>query len=581
MQDKIEELLGRVQRPGRYLGNEWNAVTKDLDKACVKFALCFPDLYEIGMSHLGFKLIYHLLNEKKDIACERVFSPAADLERILRNESLPLFTLESKKRLAAFDVIGFSLSYELNYTNMLNILDLAGIPLLAKDRGERHPLIIAGGPSTCNPEPISDFIDFFVIGEAEESLPEALDIVKSYKKRRDLDRTEFLKEICRIDGIYVPSLYKAEYNNNGTLKSFNPIFKDAPLTINKRSIGNLETSFYPTKQIVPHISIVHDRVSVEIMRGCPNLCRFCQARVLYYHRRECSLDRILKLAEESIKETGYEEISLLSLSSGNHSQIVRIISFLIDKFKRKGINVSLPSLRIDEVLKELPGILSRVKKSGLTFAPEAGSERLRRVMNKHIDIKELESAVEAAAGSGWRSVKLYFMIGLPTETHEDIDGIVDIVQRLLHKNRNLHINVSIASFIPKPHTPFQWARMETREALNDKFRYIKERIKTKRAKLKFNNTNISVLEGVLSRGDRRLNAVILRAFNKGCRLEGWLEHLDSDKWLEAFKEEGIDPDFYLYREKEYGETLPWDHINFGITKEYMVEEARKAGESEG
>ena len=575
-QNKIEDLLSRVQKPGRYLGNEWNAVKKDLERASVKFALSFPDLYEIGMSHLGFKLLYHLLNEKDYIACERVFSPGVDLERILRDERLPIFTLESKEPLAGFDIIGFSLAYELNFTNMLNILDLAKIPLVSQERDESHPLIIAGGPSTCNPEPISDFIDFFVIGEAEESLLEAIEIIRSHKKRQDYDKKELLKDICGIDGIYVPSFYKAEYNKDGTLKPLEPICKEAPSFIAKRSVANLDASFYPTKQIVPYISIVHDRVSVEIMRGCPNLCRFCQARVLYHQRRERSFERILELAEKSIRETGYEEISLLSLSSGNHSQIVRIISFLIDRLKPKGINVSLPSLRVDEILKELPGILSRIKKSGLTFAPEAGSERLRSVINKRMNIKELESALEAAASSGWRSIKLYFMIGLPTETYKDIDDIAGIVHNLLRRNKKIDINVSISSFIPKPHTPFQWERMEREEKINDKVRYIKESIKTRRVKLKFNNVKISILEGMLSRGDRRLNSAILRAFKKGCRLDSWLEHLDFDKWLEAFREEAIDPNFYLYREKKYNEILPWDHINYGITKEYLAKEARKA-----
>jgi len=583
---KIEDILSQVRKPGRYLGNEWNAVKKDLKSVSIKFALAFPDLYEVGMSHLGFKLLYHLLNENKDIACERVFSPDADLEDILRKESTPIFTLESKEPLSNFDIIGFSLAYELNYTNLLNIMDLASLPLRAKDRDNKYPIVIAGGPASFNPEPMSDFIDLFIIGEAEEAVLEVVEIIKTFKTKSDYNKKELLQRLSKIKGVYAPALYRPDYNEDRTLKEFEPLCSDLPSAVSKRSIPNLNTSYYPTRQIVPCISIVHDRVSIEIMRGCPNLCRFCQARTLYHYKRERSMKEVVRLAEESIGQTGYEEVSLLSLSSGNHSQIVQIITALIDRFKSRGISVSLPSLRLEKVLKKFPTLLSRIRKSGLTFAPEAGSERLRKVINKNIDMDELRPTIEAAYDSGWKRVKLYFMIGLPTESYEDIDRIIDVINGILKENKKIHINVSIASFIPKPHTPFQWAPMEREEELNRRYAYIAEKIKSRRVKLKFHNTRLSLLEGIFARGDRRLGGVILRAFEKGCRFDGWTDSLppkaDAPKvgkyelWMEAFKEEGIDPSFYIYRNKDFKEILPWEHIDCGLKKAFLMQEM-KAG----
>lgn len=572
-QKKIEELLERVRKPGRYLGNEWNAVRKDLKRASVKFALAFPDLYEVGMSHLGFKLLYHLLNEEDDIACERVFSPGVDLEDFLRQESLPLFTLESKEPLLNYDVVGFSLAHELNYTNVLNILDLGKIPLEAEERDERYPLVIAGGPSVFNPEPMKDFFDLFIIGEAEEALFEVIEEVKTHKAESRYSKKQLLKALSRIEGVYVPSLYRTDYNEDGTVRAFTPLYDGIPSVIKKRTITDLDKSFYPTKQIVPYISIIHDRVAVEIMRGCPNLCRFCQARALYHHKRERSLKNIMRLAEQSIDETGYEEISLLSLSSGNHSQIVRIIAGLIDRFQSRGISVSLPSLRVDKVLKEFPGLLSRIRKSGLTFAPEAGSKRLRSVIKKDIDIDELRLAIDAAYNAGWRRIKLYFMIGLPTELYEDLNQIVDTIYSILNANRQIDINVSITSFIPKPHTPFQWRAMNREEELRKKLFYIKDKIKNKRVKLKYHDTRLSVLEGIFSRGDGRLGKVILRAFKKGCRFDSWIEHLQYHAWMEAFAEEGIDPSFYVYQERDPRANLPWNHIDCGLSKTMLEHEA--------
>ncbi len=552
---KIEELLAQVQKPGRYLGNEWNAVKKDLAKIPVKFALVFPDLYEVGMSYLGFKLLYHLLNERDDVACERVFSPDVDLDALLRKERLPIFTLESKEPLLNFDIVGFSLTYELNYTNVLNILDLADIPLMAKERDERHPLIIAGGPASCNPEPMSDFMDLFVIGEAEEAVPELIGIFRDLKRNPDCRREDLLKNLSSIEGIYVPSFYRV---------------------VRKRTIANLDGAFYPTRQIVPYVEIIHDRASVEIMRGCPNLCRFCQARTLYHHKRQRSAAEVVRLAEETINQTGYDEISLLSLSSGDHSEIIRIITDLINRFDKKKISVSLPSLRVDKTLKEFPALLSRIRKSGLTFAPEAGSSRLRALIKKEVDTDELASAIEAAYNAGWKRVKLYFMIGLPGETCEDIDAIVEAIYTILKRNKRIHINVSIASFIPKPHTPFQWEAMEREEGLRQKTLSLKQGIRTRRVKLKFHDTKLSILEAIFSRGDSRLGSVILQAFKKGCRFDGWIAHLDYGLWMEAFKEASVDPYSYIYRRREFQENLPWEHIECGMPKAFLMKEAQKA-----
>ncbi|NQT06534.1 MAG: TIGR03960 family B12-binding radical SAM protein [Candidatus Omnitrophica bacterium] len=558
-QAKFEEILSRVQRPGRYLGNEWNVVKKDLRNSRLRFALAFPDLYEVGMSHLGFKLIYHLLNNRPDIACERVFSVNIDLEKILRAEAIPLFTLESRADIASFDIIGFSLAYELNYTNLLNILDMAGVPLTSSERGENEPIVIAGGPSSFNPEPLSDFIDLFIIGEAEEVLFECIDAVIASKEGGHYNKENLLKELSHIEGVYVPSVYR---NTN-------------PPTIRKRVIADLENSFYPTKQIVPYIGIVHDRLSVEIMRGCPHLCRFCQARTLYHHKRERSARKVLELCEEGLKETGYEEVSLLSLSSGSHSHIISIIQSIIKKYYKKGVNISLPSLRVDKIIKEFPELLSNIRISGLTLAPEAGSSRLRSVINKGIDIDELKPAIEAAVKFGWKRVKLYFMIGLPTEEYKDIDEMIDAVNSMLNIDRRLQINVSISSFIPKPHTPFQWEGMFREEELNSRLNYIMERLTARRVKIKFQNTKVSILEGIISRGDMRLGRVILRAFKKGCRFDSWSEHFNYGAWMEAFKEEGVDPYSYIYEKRDFEAKLPWDHIDPGITHSHLISEAKK------
>ncbi|MFH1753569.1 MAG: TIGR03960 family B12-binding radical SAM protein [Candidatus Omnitrophota bacterium] len=560
--EMLEEFLPQVRKPARYIGREWNAVKKDLSKASVKIALSFPDMYEVGMSHLGYKLVYHLLNERDDTACERVFMPDVDLLEILKSRAIPLFSLESKEALGNFDILGFTLAYELSYTNVLNILRLGRIPLRSSERGEEHPLVIAGGPSVFNPEPMADFIDLFFIGEAEDAAAEIIDVFKRCRREKKTKR-ELLKSLARIDGVYVPSFYKVSYNADGTIQAFDPVDKDIFDVVRKRSVESLNGSYYPTKQIVPYISVVHDRAAIEIMRGCPHQCKFCQATVLYRHKRERKAEEVIRLAEETVRETGYEEVSLLSLSSGNHSEIIKIITTLIDNFKDRGISLSLPSLRIEKILKEFPQILSKIKKSGLTFAPEAGSERLRSAMNKKIDIGQLKETVTAACDSGWGRVKLYFMIGLPGETKEDVDGIIDTLNAVLSAHRRIQINASVNSFIPKPHTPLQRSGMNRDGDLAEKISYIKKRVRTGRIKLKFHDTRLSMLEGVFSLGDRRLGGVIHRAFQKGCRLDGWTEHINFGAWSEAFAEEGIDPGFYTYREKPADEILPWGQIETG------------------
>ncbi len=572
--DKVvfEKMLGEVQKPGRYIGNEYNSVKKDLSGVDIKFALCFPEMYEIGMSHLGFKLLYHLLNERADIACERAFAPAPDFEELLRKNNLPLFSLESKRPLKDFDIIGFSLSYEMTFTNVLNMMDLAGISLFAKERGEGDPLIIGGGVAAFNPEPIHEFFDLFVIGESEEVIFEIIEEYKKHKKKTK--KRDLLKALSKIKGVYVPSLYKAEYNADGTLASLKPTNSAAPAVIEKRMINDLDKSFYPEKQIIPYIRVVHDRASLEIMRGCPNKCRFCQAWVIYHHKRERSLPRIVELSGKSQRLTGYDEVSLLSLSSGDHSEISGIIGRLADEFKAKGVCISLPSLRIEEAVREFPEVLKKLGIRGLTFAPEAGTPRMRKIINKNIDIAHLEETAGQLYKSGWRRVKLYFMIGLPGEGEEDLKGIV----RIVHKLKG-NITLSISSFMPKAHTPFQWRAMDSPDELENKFLFIRNKIKSRRVKISFHDKRLGSLEAVFSRGDRRLAGVIYEAFKNGAKFDSWSEHFKFEAWQDAFKKTRTDPGFYIYRKRGYEEILPWAHIKTGISTEYLIKESRDADNS--
>jgi len=521
---QLEEILPSVAKPGRYLGNEWNAFRKDMDKAAVKFALAFPDIYDIGMSYLGFRIIYGVLNSAEDIACERVFAPWSDLEAKLREKSMPLFSLESKIPIRDFDIIGFSFTYELNYTNALNMLDLAGIPLRAKDRDEEFPLVIAGGPSAFNPAPMEEFIDAFVIGEGEEAVLEIADVYKSEIRNSKSEinskfqKDKLLMELAKLEGVYVPMF---------------------PKEVKKRVVKDLDKAFYPVKEMVPYVQIIHDRIILEIMRGCPFSCNFCQAGSFYKPVRLRSQEKILGLARAIYRNTGYDEISLLSLSSSSYPDIASLISRLTDEFKDLGVGVSLPSLRSEDILRSLPLLIAKVRKTGLTFAVEAGTDRLRRHLNKPIDIDKVILACEEAFKQGWRAVKFYFMIGLPTETYEDLEGICDFLGKVLKLSRNAELSVSITAFVPKAGTFFENEQAEGLESLLDKRRFLKERLQSKRIKLKFHDAELSFLEARLSRPDKGLSKVIFAAWQKGSRLDAWREFLDFNIWREALKENGF------------------------------------------
>jgi len=556
MEGALEKILPSVARPARYIAGEYNSVEKDLNKTDVKIALCFPDIYEVGMSHLGSRILYSLLNERDDIACERVFAAWVDMEEIMRKENMPLYSLESKRPVREFDMIGFSLTYDMSYTNVVNMLDMAGIPKFSRERTSHGPIVMAGGPCTCNPEPVSDYFDFFIIGEAEEVIFEVIAVFKKYKK----DKVKFLENIAGIEGVYVPQFYKPDYDSGGTLIATRPIYPRAGSKIKRRIIKDLNNCFYPKKFIVPYIQIIHDRIMIEIMRGCPNSCNFCQASSAYRPVRLRSKDAIIDLAKENFKNTGYEEISLVSLSSGNHPAIKEIVSDLVAFFKDKGVGISLPSLRAEDIVALLPSLISEIHKTGLTFAPEAGTRRLRSAINKDIDMENLFRAVQEASRHGWRRVKLYFMIGLPTETDEDLLGIKDTVEKLKSISNKLEITVSAAYFIPKPHTAYEREAMEQKNALLAKGNMLKKILDIKGVKLKLHNIDASFLEAVFSRGDRRLSEVIFRAWSAGARFDAWSEHFRFDIWLDAFKSCGIDPSYYANRRIPPEEALPWDHI---------------------
>ncbi|MDD5174546.1 MAG: TIGR03960 family B12-binding radical SAM protein [Candidatus Omnitrophica bacterium] len=563
--DNLKELLMQVQKPARYIGGEWNMVKKDWTADRVKVLLAFPEVYEVGMSYLGLKILYGILNKRDDCLCERVFSPWADFEDILRKNRMSLFSLESRRAIKEFDIIGISLAYELNYTNVLNLLDLGGVPIRSSERGEDDPIVIAGGPACYNPEPMSEFIDAFVIGDGEEVVCEIIDAFKL-----NLNRGKLLKELAKIPGVYVPSLYETAYNNDGTIKSFLPKEKDLPRKIQKRVVKDLDNSFYPTDQIVPYIQIVHDRIMLEIMRGCKHACKFCQAGTTYRPRRERSKETILRIAKEAYSNTGYEEITLLSLSSGDHSCIREIIEELNGGFKEKGVSVSVPSLRIEDILSKLPALISQVKKSGLTFAPEAGSECLRKVISKNIDMERLMEALRESYRSGWRRVKLYFMIGLPTEKEEDLENIAKLLYKVSNLKREIdgkdaHVTASVNAFVPKPHTPFQWEPMESIDTLSVKKGFLRDSVKSRMVELDFNSFRMGYLEAVFARGDRRLSGVIYEAWRRGARFDGWKERFSFDLWLESFKEKSLDPDFYASRRRDRDEIFPWDFIDIGFS----------------
>lgn len=583
---KFEQLLLTVQKPGRYSGGEINSVMKDKSKIDVRFAFCFPDSYEVGMSHLGMKILYSLFNEREDIWCERVFAPWPDFEEVMKRENIPLFALESRDPIKDFDFIGFTLQYELCYSNVVNMLCLAGIEPLAVDRNSLSPIVVAGGPCTCNAEPIADFVDIFFLGEGEKSDLEVIDLYKQYKKNGK-SKEEFLKEASKIEGVYVPSLYDISYNEDGTVKAITPK-GDAPKTVRKRIETNLDETYYPDKFVVPYIEIVHDRAVQEIFRGCIRGCRFCQAGFIYRPVREKSPEVINRQAKALCESTGYDEISLSSLSTSDYSKIEPLLDEMLDWTNEKKVSLSLPSLRIDNFSDELLEKISSVRKSGLTFAAEAGTQRLRDVINKNITEEEILSTCKTAFEGGYTSVKLYFMMGLPTETDEDIKGIADLSQKIVDtfyslekrpKGKSVSVTVSVSNFVPKPFTPFEFHPQITREEIIRKQQYLKECIHSKKITFNYHENRTSFLEGVFARGDRRLSKVILSACKKGCKFDGWDEFFDLDKWLQAFSECGIEPEFYANRERSYEEINPWEHLDFGISKKFLIcqnELAKKA-----
>ena len=577
LEKKLNKILSDVEKPARYAGGEYNAVIKDWDKTDLHFTLCFPDIYEIGMSHLGIKILYDILNKEEKIWAERSFMVWQDMEDKLREHNIPLYSLESKMPLKKADILGFTLQYELSYSSILAMLDLAGIPLLSRDRDESDPLICGGGPCAYNPEPLADFIDFFVIGEAEESILEVTDVIKKAKKGNN-KKSEILEALSKIEGVYVPSLVDIIYNDDNTVKSVSKVVK-------KRLIKDLDKAEFPTKLVVPYIEAVHDRITLEIMRGCIRGCRFCQAGYIYRPLREKSVEKLTETAQESFCRTGYDEISLSSLSTSDYSQLKGLKAKLNEFTKEKMINLSLPSLRIDNFKEEAADSLSEIRKSTLTFAPEAGSQRMRDIINKNIEEETILDTMEFAFRKGFSSVKLYFMIGLPFETDEDVADIAVLVRKIerIYNNipvpergKRLQITVSVSSFVPKPHTPFQWCPQDSYEELTRKQDILKTDLRSKHIRLNWHDAETSVLEGVFARGDRRLSSVILKAYELGCKLDGWNEWFSYEKWQKAFSEARIDPKFYNQRTRETSETLPWDTIDCGLKKSFLISELKNA-----
>ena len=576
---RFEQLIMTVQKPGRYSGGEVNQVVKDKSAVDVRFAFCFPDTYEIGMSHLGMKILYSLFNERDDIWCERVFAPWIDFEKVMRENDIPLYALESRDSIRDFDFVGFTLQYELSYTNILSMLDLGGIPLKASERDDSYPIIVAGGPCTCNPEPLCDFFDIFFLGEGEKVDLEVIDLYKQNKANGGT-KLDFLRAASKIKGVYVPALYDVSYNADGTISAVTPK-DDAPKTIEKRIEGDLDSSYYPEKFVVPYIEAVHDRAVQEVFRGCIRGCRFCQAGYIYRPVREKSADTVNRQARALCKNTGYDEMSLASLSTSDYTHLEEMLDDMLNWTECDKISLSLPSLRIDNFSEELMQKINRLKKSGLTFAPEAGTQRLRDVINKNITEDDILGTCATAFRGGYTAVKLYFMMGLPTETDEDIIGIADLAQKIVDlyyslpekpKGKAVNVSISVANFVPKPHTPFQFEPRITREEMLRRQALLKEHIKSKKITFNYHENRASFLEGVFARGDRRLGKVIESAYKKGCRFDGWDECFNLDAWLEAFEECGVIPEFYANRTRSFDEITPWEHLDYRITKEFLIRE---------
>lgn len=586
LSDRIEELMARVQKPVRYMGGEYNAVMKNPDEVEVRYAFLFPDTYEVGMSHLGMRVLYHIINGREDTWCERVFTPWVDMADEMRANHVPLFSLESRTPVKDFDLLGITLQYEMSFTNILESLDLAGIPLRREDRTEADPFIICGGPCAFNPEPLAPFVDLIAIGDGEEETLATIDVYKEWKKS-GLPRSEYLKMASKIPGIYVPSLYDVAYNDDGTVASVAPKpGSGVPEIVKKALVNDLNAADYPDRLIVPYGEIVHNRIMLEIFRGCTRGCRFCQAGMLYRPVRERKMDRLMELAEKLVDSTGYDEISLMSLSSGDYSCLPELAHQMVEQFAKKRVRISLPSQRIDAVLTDTLKETQKVRKTALTLAPEAGTQRLRDVINKGVTEDDLIRSVTDAFEQGWSAVKLYFMIGLPTETDEDVLGIADLARKVracyfsVPKERRapgLRITVSASVFVPKNFTPFQWCGQLDSETVIRRQQLLKDELRRiKGVDFKYHAPDLSYIEAVFARGDRRMADALELAWRKGCRFDGWSDQYRHDLWLEAFKETGVDPDFYALRERLDDEVFPWEHLDCGVTKEYLLREYRKA-----
>lgn len=575
---KIENSLGQVAKPGRYIGGEYNAVVKEWEETDFKIALAFPDLYEIGLSHLGLRILYELINSRPGWLAERVYAPWPDFQELLRAKEARLMSVESKHELREFDLVGFSLQYELSYSNVLTMLDLAGITLFARDRGPGEPLVIAGGPCVFNPEPVAEFFDFFLIGEAEEVLPELLDEILAWK-RSGTDKTALFDRLEGRPGVYIPSRFEVSYGPDGRIEGIRSLTGHRP---ERAVVKDYSHSFYPQKWIVPYMDIVHDRVAYEIQRGCTKGCRFCQAGMIYRPVRERPAATVLQSLRELMADTGYEELSLTSLSSADYSRIKELLTEACGCFTPQGINISLPSLRIDSFSVELAKQFQSNRKGSLTFAPEAGTDRLRRVINKGVTQDDLFTAATAAFQAGWQKLKLYFMIGLPTETEEDLAGIVDLALETLRIGKRIHprtnalrITVSVSTFVPKAHTPFQWREQISIAETKEKQQFLQEKIRGRHLELNWHDPSMSRMEGIFARGDRRLNQVLWSARRKGARFDGWSDQFNYQLWLEAFRECGLDPEFYT-RGRSYDEILPWSHLNTGLSPDFLKEENERA-----